>query len=151
LIDSTVGLVDDSVVRHVLEKVPVPDLVALLDANLSALDIYARSLADLVIARLAEPTAAQAVTIFLSLADGVGALPLPSTFERISVLIDLDARYVFRSVLDADDLMAEAVDPEDGTLYARLWRPAADSLRTQIEALEPEQRTLVLSVLAARL
>ena len=150
LIDATVGLIDDSVMRSVLATTPPPDLVALLDANLSALDIYARSLADLVLARLAKGSSEHPLTIFLSLADGVGALPLPRTFERVCVLIDLDERYIFRSASDADELMAEAVNLEDGTLYAHLWRPAADRLRAQIDELEPEQRTLVLSVLVVR-
>jgi len=148
LIDSTIGLVDDSGIRNVLAKVPPPDVVAVLDANLSALDIYARPLSDLVLARVAESTAEDRVAIFLALADGVGALPLPQTFERVSVLIDLDERYTFRGVSDMEGLMSAVVNPDDGALYTRLWRPAADRVRMQIEGLEPEERALVLSVLA---
>lgn len=150
LIDSTIGLVDDSVVRDVLARVPPPDGLALLDANLSALDIYARPLSDLVLARLAEPTAKHQLAIFLALADGVGALPLPRTFERISVLIDLDTRYVFRGGSDMDELISQATNPDDGILYARLWQPAADRLCKQIAEIEPEQRALVLSVLVSK-
>lgn len=151
LIDSTIGLIDDSAVRDCLAGVPPPDGLALLDANLSALDIYARPLSDLVLARLAEPTAKHQLAIFLALADGVGALPLPRTFERISVLIDLDTRYVFRGVSDMDELKAEVTNPDDGILYTHLWRPAADRLCKQIDDLDPEQRALVLSVLMSKL
>ncbi|MHB8389427.1 MAG: hypothetical protein ACYDBH_07585 [Acidobacteriaceae bacterium] len=150
LIDSTIGLIDDSIVRDVLARAPAPDALALLDANLSALDIYARPLSDLVLARLAESIAKLPLAIFLALADGVGALPLPKTFERISVLIDLDKRYVFRGESDMDELISEAISPDDGILYARLWWPAADRLRVQIGELEPEQRALVLSVLMSK-
>lgn len=150
LLDTTVGLVDDAAMRDVLAKVPAPDGVALLDANLSALDVYARPLSDLVLARLAEPTSDPQLAIFLGLADGVAALPLPRTFERISLMVDLDARYVFRDVSEVDELMAEVINPDDGTLYARLWRPAADRLRGCINEIEPQQRALVLSVLASR-
>jgi hypothetical protein len=147
LIDSTIGLVDDSAVKNILLRVPPLDGLVLLDANLSALDIYARPLSDLVLTRLADAASENPLGIFVSLADGVGALPLPRTFECISVLIDLDARYVFRGVADMDELMSEAINPEDGALYARLWRPAAERLRKQIEDLEPEERALALSVL----
>lgn len=147
LIDSTIGLVDDSALKNILLRVPSLDGLVLLDGNLSALDIYARPLSDLVLTRLADPASENPLGIFVSLADGVGALPLPRTFERISVLIDLDARYVFRGASNVDELMSEAINPEDGELYARLWRPAAERLRKEIEDLEPEEKALALSVL----
>jgi len=121
-------------------------VLAVLDANLSALDVYARPLSDLVFSRLAGIDHWQPF-ILLALADGVAALPLPKTFEQVSVLLDLDARYAFHNVSDLDDLMSMATDPENGTFYGRLWRPAADRLRTQIGGLDPETQALVLSVL----
>jgi hypothetical protein len=149
LIDSTVGLIDDSALKDVLAKVPRPDVLALLDANLSALDIYARPLSDLVLAQLSTSGHWQRLSIFLTLSDSVGALPLPKTFERVAMLIDLDTHYRFQTVADLDELISTATNPEDGTLRKRLWPPAADRLRIQIEELEPETRALVLSVLAA--
>jgi hypothetical protein len=150
LVDSTVGLVDDSALKGVLAKVPRPDVVALLDANLSALDIYARPLSDLVLVQLSTSGHGQPLSIFLTLSDSVGALPLPKTFERLAVLIDLDTRYRFLAVADLDALMATATNPEDGTLYMQLWRPAAERLCREIESLKLEERALALSVLAAR-
>jgi len=146
LVDSTVGLIDDSTFRGVLNRASTPDVLAVLDANLSALDVYARPLSDLVFSRLAGIDHWQPF-ILLALADGVAALPLPKTFEQVSVLLDLDARYAFHNVSDLDDLMSMATDPENGTFYGRLWRPAADRLRTQIGGLDPETQALVLSVL----
>lgn len=150
LFDSTIGLIDAGALTSVLARVPTHDVLALLDANLSALDIYARPISDLVLARLARPDGETRPAILLSLADGIGSLPFPKTFERVSVLVDLERRYVFRSVSDLDEMMSMATNPEDGTLYAQLWRPAADRLLTQIDKLEPETRALVLSVLATQ-
>lgn len=79
----------------------------------------------------------------------MGGLPLPNTFERISVLIDLDAKYPFQTMADLDELVSIATNPEEGALY-RLWRPAADRLRIEIEKLEPEAQALALSVLISR-
>jgi hypothetical protein len=137
-------------VRRALSGMPVPGVLVLLDANFSALDIYARLLSDLVISRLAQPAAEHKLAIFLALADGIGALPLPKTFESLSALIDLDAQYALRSSSEMEDLMSEAADPDEGTLYTRLWRPAADRLLSEINKFEMEEKTLILSALAAR-
>ena len=150
LIDSTVGLIDDTVIKDVLARVPVPDVLALLDANFSALDIYARPLGDLVLARLVKPTPEPQPAIILALAEGLGSLPLPKTFEQISVLLDLDARYVFHTVSELDDLADQAMNPDDGNLYTHLWGPAARRLCEQIRAFEPEDRIVALSVLTHR-
>lgn len=150
LFDSTVGLLDDNSIKDVLARDPSPDVLAVLDANLSALDIYARPLSDLVLARVTEPTPGPRPTIVLALAEGVGSLPLPKTFERISISIDLDERYDFGGISDDEGLRSEVVNPDNGSLYRRLWRPAADSVCKQIEGLEPEQRVLVLSIWASQ-
>lgn len=147
LVDATVGMVDDSILTDVLLRSPTPDVVAVLDANLSALDIFARPLSDLILGRLVEKSEDQPLGVLLSLTDGVGALPLPTSFARLSLTIDLDANYLFRDASEASDLMAEFVSPEDGALYAMLWKPAAESLRKQLERLTPEQRVMVLSIL----
>jgi len=86
IIDSTVGLIDDTISRNVLAK--RPEVLTILDANLSALDIYAKSLSDLAIERISKSVAGQFPAIFLVLSDSVGALPLPRTFERVSILLD---------------------------------------------------------------
>lgn len=150
LFDSTIGLIDTGALTSVLARVPTHDVLALLDANLSALDIYARPISDLVLARLAHPDGEARPAILLALTDGVGSLPFPKTFAGLSVSLDLERRYVFRSVSDLDEMMSVATNPEEGTLYAQLWRPAADRLLIQIDKLEPEARALILSVLATQ-
>ena len=90
---------------------------------------------DLVLAQLSTSGHWQPLSIFLTLSDSVGALPLPKTFERVAILIDLDTRYRFQTVADLDELISTATNPEDGTLYTRLWPLAVDRLRVQIQEL----------------
>lgn len=148
IIDSTVGLIDDTISRNVLAK--KPEVLTIFDANLSALDIYAKSLSDLVIERISKPQAGQSPAIFLVLSDSVGALPLPRTFERVSVLLDLDAHYVFCENDNVEDSMSELFDTDEGILYQCMWRPAAEQLKKQINELEPERQALVLSILNSK-
>ncbi len=147
LFDSTIGLIDTGALREILAGVPTHDVLALLDANLSALDIYARPISDLVLSRLTRPDSEPKPAILLALTEGVGSLPLPKTFESISASMNLDTRYIFRSASDLGEMMSMANDPEENTPYACLLRPAADRLQMQIEKLEPETRALVLSIL----
>ena len=147
LFDSVVGLIDDNWMRPVLAKDHQPDVLAILDANLSALDIYARPLLDLVLARITDRAGAQTPAILLALTEGVGALPVPRTFERLSVTIDLDSGYSYRDASDLETLMSEVTNPDDGAIYRRLWRPAADRMCCLLRELEPEERALVLSLM----
>lgn len=150
LFDSTIGLIDTGELRDILAGVPAHDVLALLDANLSALDIYARPISDLVLSRLTRPDDEAKPAIILALTDGLGSLPLPKTFEGVSVSMNLDTRYIFRGVSDVEDMMSMVTDPEDNSPCARLWRPAADRLQVQIEELEPEARALALSILTTQ-
>jgi hypothetical protein len=83
------------------------------------------------------------------MSDGVGHLPVPKSFERLSIAIDLDATYDFTSP-DLPDLMQRAFDFEDGVLQTRLWGPAAQKLREQLSKLDAQTQALVLPVLCAR-
>ena len=49
-----------------------------------------------------------------------------------------------------DQLMSETADPDEGALYTRLWRPAADRLLSEINKFDTEEKALILSALAAR-
>ncbi|SRR6266567_1946929 len=148
LIDATIGLVDDVPLRTVLNGAPRPDVIAVLDANLSALDIYARSISDAAIDSVLKNQESRPTTILLAMNDGVGHLPLPKSFERLSIEIDLDAKYDFGA--DVSDLMLRAFDAEDGLLQTRLWRPAAESLRARLSKLDEQTQGLILPVLTAK-
>lgn len=145
IIDSTVGLIDNMKVKNILNQ--GPQVVVVLDANLSALDIYAKSLSDLVLERVSKPEIERLPKVLLTLSDSVGALSLPQTFERISVMIDLDAHYDFCEVDSIEDLMSSIFDSDEGTLFQRMWRPAVKCLRKQVDELDPANQVLVLSVL----
>jgi len=147
LIDSTIGIIHDSLIRGILEKETIPDVLTLLDANLSALDIYARALTDHVFKRFGEPASEQQPAIFLTLTNGIGGLPLPTTFERLSICIDLDIHYEIMDAADLDEIFTELSDPDDGILYKRFWRPAANALLKQLKTLGQDQQILVLSLL----
>jgi DNA-binding HxlR family transcriptional regulator len=146
LLNSTIGLIDDSITRNALTKLPTLDVLAILDANLSALDIYARPLLDFVLKRLVEPETKQQTTIFFSLTDSIGALPLPKNFERISISINLDTNYDFHNN-DLDELKLDAFHPDDGYLFKCMWRPAVNILKKQIETFNEEDQKLIFSVL----
>jgi hypothetical protein len=73
------------------------------------------------------------------------ALPLPESFERISVLINLDASYDFNS--DLDELKSDAFDLEEGYLFKSMWRPAVNLLKKQIETFNDEDQKLIFPVL----
>lgn len=149
LIDATIGMVDAGFLKQVLEATPLCDSLAVLDANLSALDIYGRPLLDLVVSRIVGPPSESATALFLSLCEGVGSLPTPRTFDSVSIILDLDREYPYsRDGLEA--LMDVATNREDGTLLKRLWRPAADLVRAKLESMDEEKRALALSVLAGQ-
>jgi hypothetical protein len=148
-IEATIGHIDDSALRAVLAKNPPYDALGLLDGNLSALDLYARPISDLVLTRLTRPEGGQSLACLIALTDGVAGLPIPKSFEKICVSFDLDRRYSIRGEPELADLMSLATDPNEGLLYARLWPPAADRLRTHLEGLEPEARAFALSILVS--
>jgi len=149
LVDSSVGLLDDAPFRSALNGGSRPEVVAVLDANLSALDIYARPISDSVINTMSREQVSQPTAFLLAVSDGVGHLPIPKSFERLSITIDLDARYDFASK-DVANLMQRAFDIEDGVLQIRLWRPAAERLRSHLSKLDAQTQELVLPVLSAQ-
>lgn len=146
LVDSSVGLLDDKPFRTILNGSPSPDSIAVLDANLSALDIYARPLSDSVLDSISRRDVTRPTSILFAMSDGVGSLPMPLSFERLSISIDLDAKYDF-SDSDPANLMEEAFDVEEGALRRRLWRPAAEKLRSELTKLDQQTQALVLPVL----
>lgn len=144
LIDATVGLIDDAPIKRYFAST-WPEVVAVLDANLSPLDIYARPVSDAVIAGLVN--GGKRTAGLFSMSDSIGHLPLPRSFERLSLSIDLDANYEFETS-DVDDSVARVFDSEDGAIAVRLWRPACDKLKEHISALDAERKRLVLPMLS---
>ena len=120
-------------------------VVVLLDANLSALDLYARRLSDLVIANVTESLVAPAPATFLVLSESLGGLPVPLAFQRVSVCIDLDRVYEFRA---EDTFGSTALDlSETSAPVSKLWNVARRRLEAEVGKLAPEDQALALSVL----
>lgn len=149
LLDVSVGLIDDEAVRAMLGSIPAPEVVVLFDANLSALDIYGRPLTDLAISNIAQSPAASMPATFIVLSDGLGALPVPRTFEQLSVEIDLERRYEFRDATYFEGMTLESGAETEYPSLSRLWEIGARRLSDEIDKLQAEDRALALSVLLA--
>lgn len=146
LVDVTVGLIDDAPINSYLKNELQPEVMAFLDANLSAIDIYAKPICDLVIETAVKRDVSSPMAILFSLSDGVGHLPLPNCLEPLSISLDLDRKYNFKE-RDLGQLMQNAFDIEEGVLTARFWSPVVEKVRAYISTLDGETQGLVLSVL----
>ena len=149
LLDVSVGLIDDEALRKLVVRSPVPDVIVLFDANLSALDIYGRPLTDLAIANIAQSVNSAFPITFLVLSEGVGALPVPRTFEQLSVAIDLERRYEFQATSHFEGMALETGAEAEHRSMSRLWECGARRLAEEIDKLPGEDRALALSVLLA--
>jgi len=149
LIDVVVGLLDDSPIRTVLNGSARPEVIAILDANLSALDIYARPISDLIVDTMSKTEACGPPSILCAMSDGVGHLPVPKTFERLSISINLDGKYDFANP-NVAELMQHLFDIEDGVLRTKLWGPAVKRLHAELAKLDAETQALVLPVLSVQ-
>lgn len=148
LIDANIGLVDDGPLKGYFNGTSQPEVVAILDANLSALDIYARPISDAVMGALVKGGAEPPTAVLFSLTESVGQLPLPRSIEGLSVSLDLDGKYDFDAI-GGEDAIQRAFDPEEGVLTTKLWRPASEKLRKYIADLDDEAQRFILAVLAA--
>jgi uncharacterized protein (UPF0335 family) len=147
LLECRIGLTDEGLVQKLLQEAPAN--LAVLDANLSPLDVYARPLIDLLqrrIVGLGED--AQIMQVVMSLSDGIAALPVPTTVNSIAIRVALDRRPQFLSDVDAARRVDEiAVSDESAEWISRLWKPAAERVKNRLQALSTEDVALVLSVL----
>jgi hypothetical protein len=141
------GETDDRAVRAVLAD--APDALAILDANLSPLDVYARPLIDAVLRRLAKIDGGRFATrVLMSVTEGATALPLPTVAESISLQVSLDRIPSF--VQDTDpvaqlDEIETAEEPVEW--FARLWKPARKRVLSYLRSLPSEDAAFVLAVL----
>jgi len=147
VVDVSVGLISDDFVRSLLEQSSTQEALVLLDANLSALDIYGRPLTDLAIGNIAETATSTFPATFLVLSEGLGALPVPRSFEQLSIEIDMDRRYEFQEAAAFDDITLQAGPDAEYRSLSHLWEPGARRLILEIGKLSREDRFLALSVL----
>ncbi|MCL2591170.1 MAG: tektin family protein [Betaproteobacteria bacterium] len=152
ILECGIGATDDSAVRDVLAE--APDAIAIVDANLSPIDIYARPLVDVVQRRLAGIEHAHVPTrILMSISSGVAALPLPLALESISLRVSLDCAPIFMQESDIAarlDEIEEASEHGSGDgWFGRLWKPAGKRTLDYLRSMEPDEAALALSVLDA--
>lgn len=141
------GETDDRAVRAALGHAPVA--LAILDANLSPFDVYARPLVDAVMHRLAGIHGHSFRTrVLMSVAGGTAALPLPAVAESLSLRVYLDRIPVFLEEAEAVAWFAEIEDTEEPVeWFAKLWKPARTKALNYLRALPVEEAAIILAAL----
>jgi len=141
------GETDDRAVRAVLAE--APNALAILDANLSPLDVYARPLVDAVLRRLAGIDGGRFTTrVLMSVADGTAALPLPTVAESTSLRVFLDRIPVFVQEGDAAARIEEIEAAEEPVeWFAKLWKPARTRVISYLRSLSSEDAAFILVAL----
>ena len=142
-------MTDDSVVRVVVAE--APDAVAILDANLSPLDVYARPLIDMVQRRLSGTGGVGSATkVLLSISGGVAALPVPLMVESISLRVSLDRIPTFLQESDVAERLEEiATSDELVGWFARIWKLAGARVLNHLRSMPSEDVAFALSALEA--
>ncbi|MFN7779884.1 MAG: hypothetical protein ACK5RK_13585 [Betaproteobacteria bacterium] len=141
------GETDDRAVRAILSDAPVA--IAILDANLSPFDVYARPLVDAVLRRLAGIHDHSFETrVLLAIADGMAALPLPAVAESLSLRVCLDRIPVFRQEGEVVAWLKEIEDTEQPIeWFVKLWKPARTKVLNYLRRLAVEDAAIILAAL----
>jgi predicted transcriptional regulator len=152
IIDMGVGVNDhDKLNAVLLPGSNQPPVMAVLDANLSPLDVYGRQFLDFVLTRIAlqDPPHSH---LLMSVSDSSRALQIPPNFMLNLVLIDLDNYERVPSVIEksSDVVQASLLDEgEESLLSSLFWPPLAKKLRKYIEKLSPTADSVRLRTLAS--
>lgn len=141
------GETDDHAIRSALDDAPAS--FAILDANLSPFDVYARPLVDAVLRRLAGIDDQSFQTrVVMSLTDGAAALPLPGVAESLSLRVCLDRIPVFLQQGEVESWLEDIEDPEQpADWFAKLWKPARAKVLNYLRALPPEESSIIWAAL----
>jgi len=141
------GETDDRGIRAALGNTPVS--LAILDANLSPFDIYARPLIDAMLRRLAGIQDQLFETrVLLSTVEGSAALPLPTVAESLSLRVYLDRIPVFLQEGEAEAWLEEVEDMEEPSeWFAKLWKPAKNKVLNYLRLLPVEDVATILAAL----
>jgi hypothetical protein len=147
ILDCEYGMTSDHGVRALIAG--SADTVALLDANVSALELIARPLIEAAQYRLAGLAQVQtSPRILMSFTDGVTGLPAPMSLEAVSLKLSLDQEF---SDIDQNAVLAQLEDAIDGEnrpeWLARFWRPAGQRIVAALKELSTDDAALVISML----
>jgi hypothetical protein len=147
VLECAFGITEDQQLKALMQE--GPELIAILDANLSPIDVYARPVLDSITDFLSGPLEnRELLRVILSTIDSLASLPIPKELERISVRISLDTPPQFIS--DAEAKMVAELDldeDEPPAWLTRLWGPAAKRLHKLISELDIENAALAISAI----
>ncbi|MEQ1804788.1 MAG: hypothetical protein ABL900_05360 [Burkholderiaceae bacterium] len=150
VLECGIGITDDSAVRVAVAE--SPEGIAILDANLSPLDVYARPLIDAVQRRLSGTGGSGSATtrMLMSVSNGIAALPVPAVVESVSLRVSLDRMPTFLKESDVAPRLDEmaAADDEVGW-FTRIWKPARVRVLDHLRSMPLDDAALALSALAA--
>lgn len=125
--------------------------IVIKDANLSPIDVYARSLIENIQHKLIKPTGTEFPWVLMSLTEGVASLPLSREIDSIAVHLDLDNKPEF---IREDDAITKMEEFEEDVVTdkwaAHLWKPALRSFLRVLKESNPGDTSLVLSVLSLK-
>lgn len=147
VLECRVGLMDGSQIEELLEE-PLGG-IAVLDANLSPLDVYGRPLIDAMQKRIVGLDEQSPTTLtVLSLSKGVAALPVPQDVGSIAIKVSLDCGPQFLPESDALQLLEGLAELDEVPDWiAGLWKPAQKRILSNLRAMTPADVALALSVL----
>lgn len=147
ILECRIGLMDADAGHELLRD--APSNLAILDANLSPLDVYARPLIDAIqrrIAGLGEHT--HDMLVVFSLSNGVASLPIPPVVKAIALQVSLDRRPQFLSDAEAMEKLQEITTSDEPIGWmVHLWKLAAERVKKQLQTMKPEDVALALSIL----
>ncbi|VBI35263.1 Uncharacterised protein [Burkholderia pseudomallei] len=144
-----IGEVEDHQIRSIVAD--APETLAILDANLSPLDLYARPLIDAVQRRLAGiDVGTFATRILMSVSDDTASLPVPATVESLSLRVSLDRIPMFAQ----DNEVARQLEEIDSTdtsagWFARIWKPARPRVLSHLRSVPIEDVAFIFAALEA--
>lgn len=149
IMECGIGVTEDTTISEIATD--ETQSIAILDANLSPIDVYARPLIDQVQRRiLTSPEARKTPRILMTLSASLAGLPLPRNVEALAVRVSLESNVKFLREEDAqarlDDMESEDIHEGWASL---LWKPAFKAVAAHLKRLPPEEAALAISVLDA--
>lgn len=132
-VDVPMGLMSASEMSGVVREFDKLDALAILNADLSPIEVYGAKLLDLVAERVSDPNPS-GKEIIISCHGGGISLPLPGILERLSLIVELDANWhQSGQTLDDLDLDSPALASGPKSMAIELVRGLNESDRKHVE------------------
>lgn len=143
------GDVADCAIKSLLQS--RPSRLAILDANLSPIEVYARPLLDALVRRLSGMDSGQFdMDVLMSAAEGPAALPFPAVVHSLSLRVSLDCLPEFVRDHDVAAWLEDAESMQESVGWAaKLWKPARLRVLGYLRTISTEEAALALAALEA--